>query len=201
MEDRILIYNGEYICSVVHKVKKEYGSSDPFQICKLKRSIKLNYETMGTGQEATKGFFLKMYQINSITVNSDMSKEFQRIILAHELGHVFLHSHTQKENDVSGNKIKQFSDTTIFSNNALEKEANIFAAELLIDDSSVTEYLQEGKNFEYIARELRVPHKLLGIKWDIMKHKNLELCDFVIPVCGDFLKDEDIPPNFDDYIC
>ena len=33
-----MIYNGEYICSVVHKIKKEYGSSDPFQICKLKKN-------------------------------------------------------------------------------------------------------------------------------------------------------------------
>ncbi len=196
-----MIYNGEYICSVVHKVKKEYGSSDPFRICKLKRSVKLNFEAMGIGQEATKGFFLKMYQINSITVNSDMPKEFQRIILAHELGHVFLHSNIKRENDVSGNKIKQFSDTAIFADNAMEKEANMFAAELLIDDSSVTELLQEDRSFEYIAQELRVPLKLLGIKWDIMKHKNPELCDFVIPVCGDFLKDEEIPPNFDEYIC
>lgn len=77
----------------------------------------------------------------------------------------------------------------------------MFAAELPVDDEQVLELIREDRSLEYIAGRFRVPLKLLCIKWEIMQHHYDNIGEFVFPVNGDFLKDEEIPPNFDEHIC
>ena len=73
---------------------------------------------------------------------------------------------------------------------AQEYEANIFAAELLIEDSALLELLNdEDKSFFSIARELYVPAALLDFKFRVIKHKGYRVEPPYI-ANGDFLKDD-----------
>lgn len=82
-------------------------------------------EPMGNSETSCKGFFMCKNRINTIVLNSDMPYEIQRIVLAHELGHVVLHRKSVN--------MCRFHDKT----SSYEYEANIFAFELLLDDDEV----------------------------------------------------------------
>jgi len=78
-----------------------------------------------------------------------------------------------------------------------EYEANIFAAELLIDDDELLELLNdEDKSFFDVARELYVPADLLDFKFRVLKHKGYRIQVPYIAY-GDFLKN-DIEGCYDD---
>ena len=95
-----------YICSVAEKIRENYAETDPFKLCEEMGIITL-FAPMGTAQSACKGFFLTQSRVKSITVNSDLSEDLQKIICAHELGHAMLHR------DRSG--VNAFHDFSFFS--------------------------------------------------------------------------------------
>jgi len=77
-----------------------------------------------------------------------------------------------------------------------EYEANLFAAELLIDDKELLKLLNgSDKSFFGVAKELYVPAELLDFKFRILKNKGYHL---EAPYISrpDFLK-ETIPGSFD----
>lgn len=80
----------DYICREVKRLKKKYHESDPFKLCDAMGIILLD-APMGNYQGACKGFFLTQSRKRSITINSDLPEELQRIIVTHELGHAVLH--------------------------------------------------------------------------------------------------------------
>ena len=117
-----------------------------------------------------------------------MPEEVQRIILAHEIGHAVLH----KEQLAN---LKAFHDFALYDTaTRYEYEANLFAAELLLDDEEVIGKLNEDSFFFGAARELYVPPELLDFKFRILKTKGLTL-DSPITARGDFLKDISRPRN------
>ena len=81
----------DYICREVKRLKKKYHESDPFKLCDTMGIILLD-APMGTYPGACKGFFLTQSRKRSITINSDLPEELQRIIVTHELGHAVLHA-------------------------------------------------------------------------------------------------------------
>ena len=151
----------------VTKLKKYHCETDPFRLCR-DMQIKILYSSMGTHDEACKGFFLESKRIKTITVNSDLPKIFQRIIVAHELGHAVLHK--------KSSKIHAFHEMSLFDENVpLEKEANLFAAELLLEDSDVLEVLNCDTSFFGAAAALNVPAEHLDFKFRVMKWKGYKL--------------------------
>ena len=116
----------DYICREVKRLKKKYHESDPFKLCDAMGIILLD-APMGNYQGACKGFFLTQSRKRSITINSDLPEELQRIIVTHELGHAVLHAKAAGVN--------AFHDFELFdSTSIMEYEANIFAADFLMDD-------------------------------------------------------------------
>ena len=100
-------------------------------------------------------------------LNSDLSEETQRIILAHELGHAVLHSSTG---------LIRFDDFAVFTScDTKEYEANIFASEVLLADQDVIEIIEEGRDFYAIARELRVPPEMLDLKIRILQNQGYSI--------------------------
>ena len=95
-------------------------------------------------------------RIRCIVINSDLSRELQRVICAHELGHAVLH------NDVAG--VKDFHDFSMFNmNSQRENEANIFAAELLLEDEDVYTALNEDTTFFQVAADICVQLSFLTL--------------------------------------
>ena len=168
------------ICDAVAKLKNKYKQTDPFKLCEA-MGISVLLRNMGSRDGACKGFFLKQSRIRCITINSALSPVLQRIICAHELGHAILHQ--------TKTGIKAFHDFAMFDENTQnEKEANVFAAELLLDDEAVNSALNEDITFFQAASILLVPIELLDFKFRVMKWKGYKLMDPPITASSDFIR-------------
>jgi len=172
------------ICYAVSKLKRKYKEGDPFRLCHV-MGIKLLFQSMGTDSDAVKGFFLEHNRIRTITVNSDLPPIFQRIIVAHELCHAELHRKCG---------VRAFHEVRMFDQNSiLEKDANLFAAELLLSDSEVLEMLNQDTTFFSAAAMLKVPAELLDFKFRVMKWKGYKLIEPPIEARSNFLRDVEVP--------
>ena len=170
----------DYICREVERLKRKFHETDPFLLCDA-MGIILLYEPMGTYPGACKGFFLAKSRKRSITVNSDLPEAIQRIIVTHELGHAVLHAKAVG--------VKAFHDFELFDSTSLmEYEANIFAAEFLMDDDDFLEKLNEDISFFGAASLLRVPPELLDFKFRLMKRNGYKLIDPPLMANSNFLK-------------
>ena len=170
----------DYICREVERLKRKFHETDPFLLCDA-MGIILLYEPMGTYPGACKGFFLAQSRKRSITVNSDLPEAIQRIIVTHELGHAVLHAKAVG--------VKAFHDFELFDSTSLmEYEANIFAAEFLMDDDDVLEKQNEDISFFGAASLLRVPPELLDFKFRLMKRNGYKLIDPPLMANSNFLK-------------
>ena len=118
---------------------------------------------MGTQDGSCKGFYLTNERRKSIAINSDLAELIQRIILAHELGHAVLHSQQPA---------KAFHDCAFMDQtNRTEYEANIFAAEFLLDDKEVLDTLRTENDFFRAASILNVPPELLDFKLQLLQRE------------------------------
>ncbi len=178
----------EAICRSVNKLKRKFKENDPVRLCE-DMGIKLLYQSLGTHDDAIKGFFLECKRIRTITINDDLPEIIQRIIIAQELCHAINHRNS---------KIHAFHDVAMFDQTSvLEKDANLFAAELLLDDNEVLDALNRDTTFFQAAAILHVPIELLDFKFRIMKWKGYKLAEPPINARSNFLKDMEVP--YDSY--
>lgn len=178
------------ISEAVARLVKKYDERDPFRLCRV-MGIKLLFQPLGNDPDSIKGFFLECKRIRTITVNSDLPEVIQRIIVAHELCHANCHRK-------SG--IHAFHDVAVFDQTStLEKDANLFAAELLLEDQKVLEALNQDTTFFTAAASLFVPAELLDFKFRVMKWKGYKLIEPPIRALGNFLRDMEVPEDADYY--
>ncbi|MBQ7502600.1 ImmA/IrrE family metallo-endopeptidase [bacterium] len=143
--------------------------------------IKLILQPLGTAPDAIKGFVLKSKRIIAITVNCDIPLIMQKIIAAHELGHAVLHKSSQ---------MLAFHEAALFDvSSSLERDANLFAAEYLLEDDRVLEALKSGNSFFPAAAALCVPMELLDFKLRVMRWKGYKLAEPPISARSNFLRD------------
>lgn len=110
----------------VEQIVRKYRTRDPFEMIKGMNVILVYYPL-----EGVHGFYQYFQRNNIIYLDERLSKNEQRFVLAHELGHMFLH---KKANAI-------FMDTrTQFNTDKFELEANTFAIVLLLPDSLLEEY-------------------------------------------------------------
>ena len=110
----------------VEQIVRKYRTRDPFEMIKGMNVILVYYPL-----EGVHGFYQYLQRNNIIYLDERLSKNEQRFVLAHELGHMFLH---KKANAI-------FMDTrTQFNTDKFELEANTFAIDLLLPDSLLEEY-------------------------------------------------------------
>jgi hypothetical protein len=83
-----------------------------------------------------------------ITVNSSIKYEGQRrFVIAHELGHYFLHPHTRQIESVNQEQTNNWSERQDIE----EYEANLFAAELLMPSDFIKERVKgKAPSFELV---------------------------------------------------
>ena len=116
------------------------NSKNPFKICKI-LNIKIIYKDIGK----IKGYYTTCLRKKIIVLNENLDVLSMKIVLAHELGHAILH---KKE-------INLMKETFMFPKNSkVEKEANQFAAELLIDEFLTDEYINFSSSELEIFEEL-----------------------------------------------
>lgn len=180
------------ICAAVEKLKNKYVESNPFHLCR-DMGIILIPRRLGTDTDSVKGFFLENKRIRTITYNVDLPLIIQKIIIAHELGHAVLHRNCG---------VHAFHDVTMYdSTSVYEKEANLFAAEYLLEDDEVLDALNQDSTFFSAASELMIPAELLDFKFRVLKWKGYKMMESPVSARSNFLRNMEIPENTDDYIC
>jgi len=136
------------IKEIVQTLIKENGASCPFKLSKIFK-VGILYEDLGTMM----GYYSRDYRFKFIHINQNLPSRMQRFVCAHELGHALLHP------DVN---TPFLSRCTLFSKSKVERQANIFAVELLMPDKLLQEYNETS--LYNIAAKLGIPDRLADLK-------------------------------------
>jgi Zn-dependent peptidase ImmA (M78 family) len=170
-----------YIAEQVDCLVKKAGTRNPLDICAYKKCT-VHYMNL---QQRLKAYYFYHSRINNIVIDENVSEEFQSILIAHELGHMTLH-----KEQIALMKCMHELEILDKSSDSTEYEANLFAAELLLEDKPVLELLNEYTFFE-TAHFLNVPAALLDFKFSILQAKGYGISPMQYAQ-ADFLKDNDI---------
>jgi Zn-dependent peptidase ImmA (M78 family) len=150
---------------------RRYQTRDPFTIAE-ERGIQI---LMRSDFKSQKGAFVVLQNISFIFINANLSEHMQRLVCAHELGHALLHRTLGKNvGGVMEFEIFDIKDDT-------EYDANVFAANLLIDEEEVLEMAREGYDVVHIAKELNLNVNILLVKLNEMSKNGYDLRGPSIP--------------------
>ncbi len=136
----------------VKNLVKKYGTRDPFLLASC---LNLNVKFLEYSDN-TKGYYIKVKKNKFIIINSNLTEDEKRVVLAHEIGHAVMHS---------SKEIHFLRENTLFPKGRHENEANKFAAELLIDLNSIDKCYIEELSLEQLARFMMVPKELIELKF------------------------------------
>jgi Zn-dependent peptidase ImmA (M78 family) len=179
MEGRQAMAAIDYISGEVEKLAQKHMTRDPFELCR-DLGVKIRYKDLG---EHIKAYYFCESRIRNIVLNNRISRIIQRVLVAHELGHDRLHSEIAA---LKSYKVVEPFRLTI----PTEYEANLFAADLLIDDDELLDLLDYDDRTLYgIASELYVPYPLLEFKLRILQHKGYDV-NAPWLASGDYLKNK-----------
>ena len=145
------------------KLIRTYGTRNPFLLA-AEKGIEI---MMRDDFDRLKGAFSLMLNVPFIFINNNLSDEMKRIVCAHELGHAMLHRQfcrSMKSRIIQEYEIFDIRSTT-------EYEANIFAAELLIDENELAEYESRGYDIVQMAKASGININLLLIKYYEMQER------------------------------
>ena len=131
-----------------NSLARKYSSRNPLEIVKNLNVILVYYPLRDV-----RGFYQYFQRNNIIYIDDELSENEQKVVCAHELGHMLLHK----------NFNALFMDTrTHFVTTKYENEANTFAAELLIPDSIILD--NPGMTKNQIARIMGYEEKIMDFK-------------------------------------
>ena len=126
----MLTVSSDEIRCRVEKLRRQFQTSDPFILCR-QLDVQLKGVNFGETEHSIKAMTTVIFRIRMIQYNSNLPRTLLTFILAHELGHLFLH---KKANAI-------FMDSrTQFNTDKYEREADTFAMELLVPDSVIFEH-------------------------------------------------------------
>lgn len=126
-----------------------------------------------------KGMYKIIKRNRFIFINSNLPEYLQKIVCAHEMGHDILHRHLAKS--VALQEFMLYDMTS-----RPEYEANMVAADILLNDDEVYELARDGYDMGQIAGELYTDINLVGIKIGNMNYRGHNF-NVGIPPRGDFL--------------
>ena len=113
------------IKKIVNELCRKYGTSNPYDLAAC-LGIHIRFDRLGTMQ----GYFHQMSRVRQIVINEDLPEHIEKFVLAHEIGHSIMHPGCNTS----------FLQSTFFSTDKLEIQANKFAAELIIQDVDLMEH-------------------------------------------------------------
>ncbi len=142
------------ISELAVRLVKKYGTRDPFEIAENMGVELMFCENFGT----LKGMYSVIKRNRFIFINKNLEYCMQRIVCAHELGHDILHRNLAKES-----MLREFMLYDMKTKP--EYEANVFAAEILIDTEELLKNIYEfGYTAEQTARAMDTDINLVALK-------------------------------------
>ena len=142
--------NNKQIPKLVSYLIRKFGTDDPEKIADYLGVTIIRMPL----EDVVAGFYKLLKRRKYIFLNSDIDDDvFIRVVLAHELGHAIMHP---KENCAF------MKSKTLLLTSRIEKQANIFAAYLLIDDDMLEEF--SGYTEEQFCNCTGFPSELLDFR-------------------------------------
>ncbi|GAA0234355.1 ImmA/IrrE family metallo-endopeptidase [Metaclostridioides mangenotii] len=135
--------------NVIELVNK-CNSRNVYDICSC-----LDIEIIKHDLNNIKGYYTSLEGQKAIILNNRLPYEEEEIVLAHELGHINLHSNSN---------ICFLTNYTYSNTNKFENQANKFA--LMVSDNDLLEIKEMNFNLEQMACYFRVPLELLEFKFN-----------------------------------
>ena len=143
---------------------RQYNTRNPFRIARM---LDITIKYINTKRQ--KGFCKIIDGYAFIFINQNLSEQMQRMTCAHELSHILLHKDLLEER-------QYLLEYELFDiQNQTEYEANVFAANLLIDEEELYESMRNGADMVSAASALDVNVNLLMIKLIEMQKEGKEL--------------------------
>lgn len=130
-----------------------FDSRDPFAIARA-LGINLKYTDRF---KRLKGMYFIVCDERYIALNSANAEQMNRIVCAHEIGHDQLHREFAQEQALQEFMLYDMATRP-------EYEANVFAANLLLDDDTVLGYITDGYDCQQIASAMETDINLVSLK-------------------------------------
>ena len=161
------------IIEEAERVLKEYGGRDIFETAE-NSGANVWFRELG----GLKGFYICENGERYIVINNELDDVLKKVVCAHEFGHDMLHR------ELSTGGIRE--GTLFLDTNKTEREANLFAACVLISDEEMLEAVSCTADIASAASYLNLPSEIVKYKLNAM---NVKGYDFKIgDIRNDFLK-------------
>ena len=144
----------DMIKEIVNGLIETYNTNDVYELCDF-----LNIEILrGKRKNCIKSYFFRdEYGDEFIFLNDSMEINEERELIAHELGHAILHT------DIN---IAYYTRNDSVSKSKLERQANKFAAELLLSHVDWKEHIYAGQTIRELAYAVNVSEEVLSYKFN-----------------------------------
>lgn len=139
----------KYIRKVIGNLKNKYDTTNPFELAES-----LDITLILTSLGSISGMYKYINRNKTIFLNENLNEYEQRFVLAHEIGHAILHT-----------KSSCFFSNTLNNKLKTEYQANLFAAELLIDLNEIDKLYLQGYSIKQLAAYYNVPVELIEFKF------------------------------------
>lgn len=143
------------LIELVNNLVKKYKTNNPIELAGY-LNINILFEELGT----INGYYNTVFRSKFIHINSSLEEYKQKFTIAHELGHAILHP---KANTPF------LRENTLFSIDKLEKEANLFAVNLIISDDDLKEYKEFTIN--QLSSVFGIHEKLIELRLRQVKYQ------------------------------
>ncbi|KOY81539.1 ImmA/IrrE family metallo-endopeptidase [Lysinibacillus macroides] len=140
-----------WLKTFIEKQIKKYNTSCPFKLANYLNIQVIEYDL----HEEIRGYYKYDRRNKYIVINSNLTDEWKRIVCAHELGHALLHPRLNTP---------FMRKNTLFLIDKIEREANLFAAHLLIPDENLFNFSEQTTIYD-IATLHNVPIELVELKY------------------------------------
>ncbi|MDE7229829.1 MAG: ImmA/IrrE family metallo-endopeptidase [Oscillospiraceae bacterium] len=160
----------QHILDKAAEVLENYGGRNIFDTAENSGAIVWERELGGL-----KGFYLFENGFRYIVINEDLDKVIKAVVCAHELGHDMLHR------ELSADGIRE--NTLFLTGNKTEREANLFAAEILISDEDILDEISDHNSMDALSACIGMPAGLVNFKLEILNYKGYDFN------CGESVSD------------
>ena len=131
----------EKIYSAALKLKKKYATADPFELCECV-GLNVRYADIGS----LKGMYKYIKGNYFVLINDSLDERSKTLVCCHELCHHLLHRDIAKNIGLYDTMLYDMDGRT-------ENEANMFAAEIMIDDADMASILGTDINLVLLKAE------------------------------------------------
>ncbi|MED1539126.1 MULTISPECIES: ImmA/IrrE family metallo-endopeptidase [Bacillus] len=143
---------GYYEKDTALELANKFKTTDPFEIAE-RLNINVFYQNL---HPSIMGFYKYHKKNQYICINENLDDHSQIVTCAHELGHCKMHKHINTP---------FLRTNTFLTVDKLERQANLFAVELLMPDEDWYAYIKKFKTIDAISCYAGISEELLLLKY------------------------------------